>query len=83
MNSNVLANKQSLSRQTTFKGEVEYTKINYNIDYFKQLCDITNDKISKLQMTIESSKRKKMYRLRYVFFLLDYLLKNYSIYRPA
>ena len=50
---NVLANKQPLSRQTTLKGEVEYTKINYNIDYFKQLYDKTNDKISKLQMTID------------------------------
>jgi len=50
---NVLANKQPLSRKTTYNGEVEYTKVNYNIDYFKQLYDKTNDKISKLQMTID------------------------------
>lgn len=52
-NYNTLANKQSLSRQTTYKGEVEYTQINYDMDYFKQLYDNTNDKISKLQMAID------------------------------
>lgn len=46
--------RQSITRQTIgFKGEVEYTQINYNIEEAKAIYKEMNDTISKLQMAID------------------------------
>jgi hypothetical protein len=58
---NILANKPSISRRTVYNGDVEYTEVNYDINYFKELYDTTNDKISRLQMTIDRYNLNTMF----------------------
>lgn len=46
-------NRQPKIRRTTFKDQIEYTKINYNIDDIKDIYKKMQDLISDLQMEID------------------------------